>query len=139
MRKLFQSLLLLLTRAEEGELARKVQFLKTENEILRSKLPRRITITAGERHRLIQLGKPLGAAIKLLISIVSPRTFLGWIRQQNQPAEQKATRQRGPGRPPTDEEVRALVLPMARENEWGYTRILGELKKLGVKLSRSTV
>jgi hypothetical protein len=29
---------------------------------------------------------------------------------------------------------------LARENAWGYTRILGELKKLGVgKISRSTV
>jgi putative transposase len=25
-----------------------------------------------------------------------------------------------------------LVLKLARENEWGYTRIIGELKKLGV-------
>jgi len=32
------------------------------------------------------------------------------------------------------------VLRLARENAWGYTRILGELKKLGVqKISRSTV
>jgi putative transposase len=31
-------------------------------------------------------------------------------------------------------------LRLARENDWGYTRILGELKKLGVrKICRSTV
>jgi putative transposase len=36
--------------------------------------------------------------------------------------------------------VRELVLKIARENGWGYTRVLGELKKLGVHtLSRTTV
>ncbi len=38
------------------------------------------------------------------------------------------------------EDIRDLVLRLARENAWGYTRILGELKKLGVgNISRSTV
>jgi putative transposase len=32
------------------------------------------------------------------------------------------------------------VLRLARENAWGYTRIVGELRKLGIaKISRSTV
>jgi putative transposase len=36
--------------------------------------------------------------------------------------------------------VRQLALKLERENAWGYTRILGELKKLGVgKVSRATV
>ena len=33
------------------------------------------------------------------------------------------------GRPKTDEEIRALILRLARESNWGYTRIHGELKK----------
>lgn len=33
-----------------------------------------------------------------------------------------------------------MVLRLAREHDWGYTRILGELRKLGIgKISRSTV
>lgn len=32
-----------------------------------------------------------------------------------------------------------MVLRIARENDWGYTRVLGELKKLGIRISRSTV
>jgi len=32
------------------------------------------------------------------------------------------------------------VFKLARENHWGYTRILGELRKLGyMKISRQTV
>ncbi|MBM3983658.1 MAG: helix-turn-helix domain-containing protein [Planctomycetes bacterium] len=47
---------------------------------------------------------------------------------------------REPGRPKTAEEVRALVLKLATENGWGYTRVLGELKNLGVAgVSRTTV
>jgi hypothetical protein len=36
-------------------------------------------------------------------------------------------------------EVEALVCRLARENTWGHKRICGELKKLGVKLSKSCI
>lgn len=44
------------------------------------------------------------------------------------------------GRPKTSDEVRALILKMASETGWGYTRIMGELAKLGIKPpSKTTV
>ena len=44
------------------------------------------------------------------------------------------------GRKRKPEEIRELVVKLAKENNWGYTRILGELKKLGIEsLSRNTV
>src|SRR6266576_3180220 len=44
------------------------------------------------------------------------------------------------GRPPVDEEIRALVLRLARENpRWGYQRITGELNGLGIAVSATTV
>lgn len=44
------------------------------------------------------------------------------------------------GRPRTAAEVRELMLKIARENGWGYTRIPGELRKLRIhRLSRPTV
>src|SRR5256886_6500303 len=47
---------------------------------------------------------------------------------------------RSPGRPPTDGRVRELVLRFARETpRWGYPRIAGELLKLGLRVSPSTV
>jgi putative transposase len=47
---------------------------------------------------------------------------------------------RAAGRPPTDGRVQELVLRLARENPlWGYARIAGELLKLGLRVSPSTV
>ena len=45
-----------------------------------------------------------------------------------------------PGRPPLPEETVELILRLARENpRWGYLRIVGELKKLGVTVSKGSV
>jgi hypothetical protein len=53
----------------------------------------------------------------------------------------KAGKQPGKrGRPRTDKEIREIIVRLAKENGWGYTRILGELRKLGIRrASRSTV
>jgi putative transposase len=119
----------------KSELARQVQYLKAENEILRAKLPKRMTVTPTERRRLLRLGRKIGPALEHLITIVTYRTFLRWS------AGDKAGRTSGKrGRPRTDEEIREIIIRLAEENGWGYTRILGELKKLGIRrVCRSTV
>lgn len=136
--RLCQKFLLYLAAATERELVQQIEYLKTENEILRSKLPKRITVTLAERNRLVRLGKAVGAAIKQLVSIVTPRTFARWLNEDRQPKVVKQSR-RQPGRPKTPDEIRDLILRLARENGWGFTRILGELKKLGIRIGRSTV
>jgi putative transposase len=70
-----------------------------------------------------------------MITIVGYRTYLSWLRNLRNQAPIKRM-----GRPRTAESVRELVLKLARENNWGYTRILGELRKLGFQgISRQTV
>jgi putative transposase len=135
MTRFLHPLLLLLVRATESELVRMIEYLKAENRILRSKLPKRIKVTQAERAGLVKLGMRLGTTINELITIVHPRTFARWIcgaKAKGKP--------RRPGRPRKPEEIRELIVQMATNTGWGYKRILGELKKLRIRsISRSTV
>jgi len=60
-----------------------------------------------------------------------------------EPGDRRWTAYRGrprTGRPPLAEEVRGLIIRMARENpRWGYFRIRGQLLKLGHTVSATTV
>lgn len=66
---LFQEFLGLLGKMTHSNLIRQIEYLKVENEILRSKLPKRITTTPAEKRRLIKYGFPLGGQIKNVIPI----------------------------------------------------------------------
>jgi hypothetical protein len=68
---------------------------------------------------------------------VVPDTLNRWRRTL---VSRKGPNRRRPGRPPIDPEVRDLILRMARENpRWGYLRIKGELLKLGITVSATTI
>ncbi len=70
--------------------------------------------------------------------LVRPETLLRWHRQLV--AKKWTKPHRPPGRPALDPEVRELILRLGRENpRWGYMRIRGELLKLGVRVSATTI
>jgi len=133
---IFQPLLFLIARSTADDLQRQVEYLKAENEMLRKRVPRkRIFLQAEERAKLLKLGMGLGPAIRHLITIVDYSTFRCWVRK-DEPQNVKPRK----GRPRISVVIREVILQMARETGWGYSRILGELRKLGLgKLSRQSV
>jgi putative transposase len=98
------------------------------------------------RPRLNRLDRVLLAAASRAMTktswssfIVRPETLLRWHREL---VRKKWTYRRTgqPGRPPVDADVRDLVVRLGRENpRWGYQRIRGELLKLGIRISATTV
>jgi transposase InsO family protein len=108
------------------------------------------------RHQLAILRRPvarpafrsadrlfLAAASRLLPRVVwrsfliTPATLLRWHRRL---VARHWTYARPPGRPPIDARIRALIVRLARENpRWGYPRIVGELKGMGIVVSATTV
>jgi len=129
--------LMLIAEAWSTRRDAKIRFLKLQLELYKEKVPgNRVILAPEERQRLLRLGKKLEHKVDDLIGIVSVKTYKRWLREK--PADQ------APGRvgrrravPPS---LRALILRLARENSgWGVRRIVGELKKLALPSSRSTV
>jgi len=70
--------------------------------------------------------------------LVTPETILRWHRALVR--RHWTYPHRRPGRPALPEETVDLIVRLARENpRWGYLRIAGELKKLGVTVSKGSV
>src|SRR6266542_6189894 len=70
--------------------------------------------------------------------LVTPRTLLRWHRALVRRKWRQPPGQRG--RPPLPAEVRELVLRLARENRrWGHRRVCGELAKLGLNVSPTSI
>src|SRR5215204_4912824 len=109
--------------------------LRHQLSVLRRQVP---------RPRLEPADRALLAAVSRVLPRVSwscffvkPDTLLRWHRRLVAGAW---TYPRGPGRPPLDQQVQQLIARLATENpRWGYQRIQGELHRLGVRVSATTI
>jgi hypothetical protein len=73
------------------------------------------------------------------LTLVQPATVLRW-RRMAWRRHLRGQRRRQRGRPRIDAELQVLIQRMAAENRlWGSVRIKGELRKLGLEVSNSTV
>ena len=70
--------------------------------------------------------------------LVTPETILRWHRALVR--RRWTYPHRYAGRPPLGEETVALIVRLSKENpRWGYLRIVGELKRLGITVSKGSV
>jgi putative transposase len=128
--RLFQLVVLLCRSERSKEL--EILLLRHELAILRRQ-PRRAPVQPVDRAILGALPRSAWASFS-----VSPATLLRWHRQLVR--RRWTYPQRRPGRPPLDRRVQALVVRLARENPcWGYKRIAGELRNVGISVSASSV
>ncbi len=123
------------------DLVAQVQYRKAEKQVLRSKLPKRVTVTDAEKARLVKLGLKVGSAIRELITIVSPRTFTRWAMLDG--FSRRLLALRVYARPPRANHAAALVRGAAREygtprfvitdhgSQFGM-RFIAAMKKAGI-------
>ncbi len=125
----------------DRELLLRNEYLAAENEILRSKLGRRVDLTRPERLRLAKLGNRLGRkALQGVGCIVKPETVLRWYRDLVA-TKFDGSKQRGQGQARRIAgEIEELVLRLSEENpRWGYERIAGALANIGHIVAPRTV
>jgi putative transposase len=74
------------------------------------------------------------------LAFVQPRTVIVWQRQRVRDHWRRLSQRGQPGRPAIPKEVRQLIRDMWQANPtWGSPRIVGELRKVGIKVTKSTV
>jgi putative transposase len=122
-------------------LSRSAEFKELEIVVLRHDLTvlrrqaRRPAFRSADRLFLAAASRML-PRVRWSWFLVTPSTLLCWHRL----VANRWTYARRLGRRPIALEIRAMVVRVARENpRWGYLRIVGELKGLGIAVSATTV
>jgi putative transposase len=139
----WQLLLLIVASWINEEQQRVIEYLRTENQILKEKLGnKRILLNNDQRRRLAVKGKTLGRKLlKQFGTLFTPDTILRWHHQlirQKWDFTNRTDNQAG--RPGVRQVIVDLILQFAKENPmWGYDRIQGALANVGYRISDTTV
>ena len=132
-------LLRLLTRGgERDEVAREIEILVLRHQLRVLARGRRMPLRRRDRLLLAAASELLGRD-RWRSFPVSAQTLLRWHREL---VRRKWTyrRRRRAGRPKIGGEAATLIVRLAKENpRWGYRRIQGELRKLGITVSATAI
>ena len=114
----------------------KMQLLVFQIRMLRARInAMKIVPTPKERAELMRLGAILDHDINGIMFVVHPSTYKKWIRDGRRGKNWVM-----PGRKGTPEVIRRLLCIMTESNpRWGHRRIVGELRKLGIRIGATTV
>ena len=121
----WQLLLLALAAWLNRQQQQTIEYLITENQILKEKLgKKRILLNDDQRRRLAVKGKVLGRKLLLQIaSIACPDTILRWHSRLVAEKWDYSHRRKKVGRPRIGKELVELVVRMAKENPCAYQKL----------------
>jgi hypothetical protein len=114
--------------------------LPHDNAVLRSHLTRAVRYEPADRVWSTALSSPIPRPRWAQVFPVTPATLLAWHRTLITKKWDYSTHRTVPGRPPTANAIKALVLRLAQDNpRWGRPRIQDELVQLGHVIGSTTV
>jgi putative transposase len=138
----WQMLLLIISGWMNRQQQNAIEYLRTENSVLREKLgKKRLLLNDDQRRRLAVKGKVLGRKqLNEVGTLFTPDTILRWHRQLVAKKWDHSDRQKTIGRPRIRKVIVDSIVSFARENPtWGYDRIQGALANVGYHIANSTV
>src|SRR5262249_25804919 len=122
----------------QAQLEAEITMLRHQLSVLRRQTSTRPRLTAADRLLFVWLCR-LFPSLRSAMTIVQPDTVLRWHRSGFRLYWRWKSRSLG-GRPKVPIEIRRLIRRISEENRlWGAPRIHGELLKLGIEVSQSTV
>src|SRR5258708_1956178 len=122
----------------QARLEAEILVLRHQLNVLRRRTPSKPRLTIADRMILVWLYR-LFPSVLSAITIIQPDTIIRWHRAGFRHYWRWRSRSRG-GRPKLAMEIRRLIWDMSLANRlWGAPRIHGELLKLGIEVSQSTV
>jgi putative transposase len=130
-----------ITATVDQELLLRNKYLVAENRILKARLKTPLRLPDAELLTLAEIAHRLGRkALEDVANAAKPDTILGWYRKLVARKFDGSKSRSYPGRPRINDDIKPLVLRMAKENtDWGYDRIVGAMANLGCRLSDQTV
>ena len=138
--------LVAINRRSERHKDLQILLLRQQLRILQRQHPRTPRISRWEKvtlavlaHKLTRISDGAKAKLDQTVLVFKPDTVLKWHREL---VRRKWTFRRQPFLPrrKSDPELVDVLLRLARENPtWGYSRLHGEVLKLGYTIGRSTV
>jgi len=116
-----------------------IMVLRHQLRVLRRQVHGRVRYRPADRAILAALSRCLPRA-RWRCLLVTPDTLLRWHRDLARRKWRRWRAQRSPGRPPMSDELVELIVRLGRENRrWGCVRIQGELRKLGIRVSATSI
>ena len=126
-------------RRSESDKDVEIMVLRHQVRVLERQVHGRVRYRPADRAIRAALSRCLPRA-RWRCVLVTPDTLLRWHRDLARRRWRRWRARRSPGRPPMSNDLVELIVRLGRENRrWGCVRIQGELRKLGIRVSATSI